>query len=136
MRLIHTGTLTFTEFFDDSIPPYAVLSHRWSNTEVSFEDFPVARARNGTEFQKIARCCALAQHRRQDWVWIDTCCIDKRSSAEISEAINSMWGWYLDSRECYVCLNDVEVGGSASELGEFEAVGDWGEEEGEMFRWV
>lgn len=40
-------------------------------------------------------------------VWIDTCCIDKSSSAELSEAINSMYEWYLRSRMCFVYLSDV-----------------------------
>ncbi|KAI6002305.1 hypothetical protein F5J12DRAFT_906395 [Pisolithus orientalis] len=40
------------------------------------------------------------------WLWIDTCCIDKRSSAELSEAINSMYRWYRNSQMCYVYLND------------------------------
>lgn len=39
--------------------------------------------------------------------WIDTCCIDKSSSAELSEAINSMFRWYQDARICYVYLPDV-----------------------------
>ncbi|KAI6128730.1 hypothetical protein EDD16DRAFT_1547849 [Pisolithus croceorrhizus] len=42
------------------------------------------------------------------WLWIDTCCIDKRSSAELSEAINSMYRWYRNSRVCYTYLHDVD----------------------------
>ncbi|KAI9657952.1 MAG: hypothetical protein M1821_002609 [Bathelium mastoideum] len=38
---------------------------------------------------------------------IDTCCIDKRSSAELSEAINSMYTWYQKAKICYVYLEDV-----------------------------
>ncbi|KAI6138370.1 hypothetical protein BKA82DRAFT_58501, partial [Pisolithus tinctorius] len=43
-----------------------------------------------------------------EWLWIDTCCIDKRSSSELSEAINSMFRWYRDAQVCYAYLNDVD----------------------------
>lgn len=39
---------------------------------------------------------------------MDTCCIDKKSSAELSEAINSMYGYYAESTHCYVYLEDIE----------------------------
>lgn len=45
-------------------------------------------------FSKIEGCCRQAILAGYDWVWIDTCCIDKSSAAEISEAINSMYGWF------------------------------------------
>ena len=41
--------------------------------------------------------------------WIDTCCIDKSSSAELSEAINSMYTWYEVAQVCYAYLEDVLV---------------------------
>ena len=37
----------------------------------------------------------------------DLCCIDKTSSAELSEAINSMYRWYQESGVCYAYLADV-----------------------------
>ena len=42
-----------------------------------------------------------------DYIWIDTCCIDKTSSAELSEALNSMYRWYQEAEECYAYLADV-----------------------------
>ncbi len=62
----------------------------------------------GSGMAKIEKFCQLAAARRFDWAWIDTCCIDKRSSAELSEAINAMFKWYKHSEECYVYLSDVE----------------------------
>jgi hypothetical protein len=41
-----------------------------------------------------------------EYVWVDTCCIDKTSSAELSEAINSMFSWYQKADVCYVYLSD------------------------------
>ncbi|EIW51976.1 uncharacterized protein TRAVEDRAFT_86572, partial [Trametes versicolor FP-101664 SS1] len=40
-------------------------------------------------------------------VWIDSCCIDKASSSELSEAINSMFEWYSEADVCYAYLADV-----------------------------
>lgn len=57
---------------------------------------------------KVKRCCELAHVQGYDYVWIDTCCIDKSSSAELSEAINSMFTYYERSAVCYVFLDDVD----------------------------
>lgn len=45
--------------------------------------------------------------RGHEWIWIDTCCMNKKSSAELSEAINSMFQWYANAEECYTYLSDV-----------------------------
>ncbi|KAI0676567.1 hypothetical protein C8Q78DRAFT_998370 [Trametes maxima] len=52
-------------------------------------------------------CCEIAERAGYEWVWLDTCCIDKTSSAELSEAINSMFFWYLSADICYAYLFDV-----------------------------
>ena len=114
MRLLHTKTLQFEEFFDANIPSYAILSHRWGDNEVAFKDMRKGRAPQGSGLAKIENFCKLAAARGLDWAWIDTCCIDKRSSAELSEAINAMYKWYKCSYECYVHLSDVEY--SSDEL--------------------
>ncbi|KAI0839112.1 HET-domain-containing protein [Hypoxylon sp. FL0890] len=126
MRLLNTRNGDMVEFFDESIPSkYAVLSHRWGDDEVSYHDWlarslrPELRDRRG--FQKIQRCCEQAIKDDIDWVWIDTCCIDKTSSQELSEAINSMFRWYRRSTVCYAYLYDYD--GSeldAERLGECE----------------
>lgn len=48
-------------------------------------------------------CCRRCLY----FIWIDTCCIDKSSSAELSEAINSMWTWCQNGMVCYANLPDV-----------------------------
>jgi hypothetical protein len=97
------------EFFTD-IPPYAILSHRWGkpNDEVSFND--LERGLNASHkpgYRKLRRFCELAFQAGLEFAWIDTCCIDKKSSAELSEAINSMFEWYSNSVLCYAYLDDV-----------------------------
>jgi len=116
MRLLKTGpyvpgleVLESKEFSGKNIPSYAILSHTWgeSSDEVLFADI-----QNGTSTQKRASSkllSALKQARNDGhgWLWIDTCCIDKDSSAELSEAINSMYAWYHNATKCYAYLSDV-----------------------------
>ena len=113
MRLINTETLLFEEFHRD-IPPYAILSHRWEEEEVAFADYPAqlaVHASGGTRkkgFTKIELCARQARLDGLPYCWADTCCIDKSSSAELTEAINSMYAWYRDSAVCYIYLSDVD----------------------------
>jgi hypothetical protein len=58
-------------------------------------------------FRKIQNCCTQAIKVRYEYVWIDTCCIDKKNNAEVSEAINSMYRWYEEAGICYAYLHDV-----------------------------
>lgn len=106
MRLIHTPTLQLREFVTE-IPDYVILSHTWGDEEVSFDDFNQPHAQNLAGFEKVRQCCAQAVQDGFEYAWIDTCCIDKRSSAELSEAINSMWKWYWRASICYAFLSDV-----------------------------
>lgn len=57
--------------------------------------------------QKVVPSCRKALEHGLPYVWIDTCCIDKSSSAELQEAVNSMFKWYLHSSMCFVYLDDV-----------------------------
>ena len=66
-------------------------------------------ARSTRGFPKILRCCSMALSEGHKYVWIDTCCINKTSSAELSEAINSMYRWYANAAVCYAYLADVSV---------------------------
>jgi hypothetical protein len=98
------------EEFSTDIPPYAILSHRWGrpNDEVSFNDLDRGLdVSHKPGYRKLRRCCELVFQAGLKFAWIDTCCIDKRSSAELSEAINSMFKWYSNSALCYAYLDDV-----------------------------
>jgi hypothetical protein len=105
MRLLNAKTKRLEEFFEKGIPPYAILSHTWGKDEVLFTDITKGRYNNDSD--KIEGCCKEALGSGFDYVWIDTCCIDKRSSAELSEAINSMFDWYGRAVACYAYLADV-----------------------------
>lgn len=109
MRLINTTTLQLVEFYGQEIPgKYAILSHKWETEEVSFQEwqrFEVASEKRG--FTKIKAACDQAARHGMRYLWIDTNCIDKSSSAELSEAINSMFEWYSRAIVCYTYLVDV-----------------------------
>ena len=91
--------------------PYAILSHRWGedHEEVSFKDVMEHTYRHKRGYAKIRGCGKQAKSDNHQLFWIDTCCIDKSSSAELSESINSMWRWYCNSQVCYVYLDDVRA---------------------------
>ncbi|KIM62504.1 hypothetical protein SCLCIDRAFT_60203, partial [Scleroderma citrinum Foug A] len=119
MRLINVKA--FVLEFRDEDTAYAILSHRWiehegETTEVNYEEMitlakmekdeqDAVRQRLG--YQKILNTCEQAKRDKFEWLWVDTCCIDKGSSAELSEAINSMYRWYENARVCYAYLHDV-----------------------------
>ena len=110
MHLLSVTTLTLHSFIGEAIPPYAILSHVWGPEEVSYVLMAKPKHSSAAKllagFSKIEMCCKQAQRDGHQWVWVDTCCIDKRSSAELSEAINSMFLWYRRAACCYVCLFD------------------------------
>ncbi|KAF6811820.1 het domain protein [Colletotrichum plurivorum] len=107
MRLLNTSSLELREFLDSDIPGYAILSHTWESEEVTLKDLSDPHSQTKKGFSKIRACCAQARKDEHEWVWIDTCCIDKTSSAELSEAINSMFLWYKKAKACYVYLSDL-----------------------------
>jgi hypothetical protein len=117
MRLLNTSTLQFSWFFD--LPPYAALSHTWSDEEVSFEDMHNLddKVTQKKGFAKLLACSSLAKHDGLQYLWIDTCCIDKTSSAELAEAINSLFKWYEGASICYVYLPDVKAPKSKLDFG-------------------
>ncbi|KAI1766651.1 HET-domain-containing protein [Hypoxylon sp. FL1150] len=109
MRLINTSTLLFEEFIGRNIPEYAILSHTWDVDELSFKDMgdPEYIKKKKKGHLKIRWTCDIAWESQIAYAWIDTCCIDKSSSAELTEAINSMYRWYERARICYVYLSDL-----------------------------
>ncbi|KAF4876731.1 Vegetative incompatibility protein HET-E-1 [Colletotrichum siamense] len=116
MRLIDTRNLRVKEYFNSKRPKYAILSHTWrGEEEVSLQEWmkweggdpnQKAQIEAKSGFKKITSACRLALQDGHRYIWIDTNCIDKKSSAELSEAINSMFSWYRASEICYAYLED------------------------------
>jgi hypothetical protein len=113
MRLLHSNTLgrlILTDFRGKPIPPYAILSHRWSDSETLIEDIPNGNYKEKREgYQKLRFCAKQAARDGLQYFWIDTCCIDRWDKDERSKAINSMFQWYRNAARCYVFLSDVLV---------------------------
>ena len=127
MRLINAYSLDIREFHEGSVPRYAILSHTWSEPEdeVTFHDMAMLRQSVSTGLHesgtysteteikqkpglaKILFACRQAIEDGLEWAWVDTCCIDKTSSAELDESIMSMYRWYEQSTQCYAYLSDV-----------------------------
>jgi hypothetical protein len=109
MWLLDTFSLTL-KFFNDplAVGGYAILSHTWGEEEVTFQDMAnpaAAAAKKG--WAKIKATCEIARRDHNlFYAWVDTCCIDKSSSAELSEAINSMFSWYKEADLCIAYLED------------------------------
>jgi hypothetical protein len=129
MWLINTSTLLSLELYSsDGIPPYAILSHTWGDDEVSFQEFTQAsETKNGrittkAGYRKIVATCELALKDGYCYAWVDTCCIDKTSSAELTEAISSMFGWYRQSQVCYAYMSDfmLDTVDGSSQQDQFE----------------
>ncbi|KAK1498081.1 HET domain-containing protein [Colletotrichum cuscutae] len=111
MWLVNTKTLALESFAEPSEVDYAILSYTWESGEVSFQEMSSTAVASTTKskagFDKVAKTCEIAQEKGLGYAWIDTCCIEKSSSAELSEAINSMFRWYQKAKVCLVFLSDL-----------------------------
>ncbi|KAF4451313.1 HET-domain-containing protein [Fusarium austroafricanum] len=107
MWLINARTLHIKNFVGVNVPKYAILSHTWEDGEVTFQDFLALSHQNKTGYAKISGACMRTIRDGLEYIWVDTCCIDKSSSTELSEAINSMFDWYQRASICYAYLSDV-----------------------------
>ena len=81
MRLLHfdaLGRLILTDFRGKPIPPYAILSHRWVDSEILIEDIFNGNYKKKEEgYQKLRFCAEQAAQDGLQYFWIDTCCIDR-----------------------------------------------------------
>lgn len=120
MRLLHTTTQKLVEKTPEELRKdnirYAILSHTWGPNEVVYDDIVrgTERTKNPNSLIKVQGACQQACSNGYDYIWIDTCCIDKSSSAELSEAINSMYTWYEMAEVCYAFIEDFNSESLAS----------------------
>ncbi|THV02046.1 hypothetical protein K435DRAFT_817894 [Dendrothele bispora CBS 962.96] len=102
--LARRSTIKLVDFHDatdiDTIPPYAILSHRWiEGQEVSFHALK-------SGYRKILQACFKARVDKIDYIWVDTCCIDKSDHGEVVRNIKSMYAYYENAQVCYAYLSD------------------------------
>ncbi|ROW04542.1 hypothetical protein VMCG_05120 [Cytospora schulzeri] len=111
MWLIDTSSLKLKEILELQDCKYAILSHTWEEDEVNFQEMKaeprLTSLLTKAGYLKIKKTCEVAREKGYDYAWVDTCCIDKESSAALSEAINSMYSWYKESSICLAYLSDL-----------------------------
>lgn len=88
---------------------YAIASHRWGRDEPTFQQMLQGEEHSAGEppagIRKLLGFCKVAATEYKcSYAWSDTCCINQQSSAELEEAIRSMYRWYADSDICIVYL--------------------------------
>ncbi|PPJ51655.1 hypothetical protein CBER1_08787 [Cercospora berteroae] len=118
MRLLNVQTRTFEQFYADA-PAYAIASHRWAAAaETSYQDVQKHRNTEKAGYKKLEGFVQYVKAHVPDveWLWIDTCCIDQKDSAELSEAVNSMFKWYQKAVVCLAYLADVSSTGDEDEF--------------------
>lgn len=127
MYLLEASSIRLFAFTPNETPPYAILSHTWGavSDEVLFADLQCQTAEKKALYSKVQHTCTQAIVDGWEYVWIDTCCIDKSSSAELSEAINSMYLWYKKAKVCYAYLSDLTVDTSATQFESAFAGSKW-----------
>ncbi|RPD75562.1 hypothetical protein L226DRAFT_612584 [Lentinus tigrinus ALCF2SS1-7] len=127
MWLLDTWAIDLLWVSDATEERYAILSHVWENDigEDTFQDVQRIRKdirnemfrggdrnsssyRNDQRFRKKTRdFCAFAHAQGHRYVWMDTCCINRSNTAELSDSINAMYEWYAQADVCYVYMWDV-----------------------------
>jgi hypothetical protein len=110
LKRLPAGDFELISFNNDDPPPYAILSHTWTEgEEVTYNELVAGTGKGKTDYDKIRFCGERAAADSLEYFWVDTCCIDKSTSNELSTAINSMFRWYQRASKCYVHLSDVQI---------------------------
>jgi tetratricopeptide (TPR) repeat protein len=124
MRLLEMkaqGEFSLVEVATHNTLSYAILSHTWTDQEVTYQDLVSGAGKSKSGYGKIRFCGEKAAKDGLRYFWVDTCCIDKSNPAELSTAINSMFRWYRSANECYVYLADVSTPSDEADQSRWEA---------------
>jgi hypothetical protein len=79
MRLLHTKKVQLQDFRPREVPNFAILSHTWGEEEVTLQDIKTKEATKLLGYEKVTKACSVAAADGFDYIWIDTCCIDKQA---------------------------------------------------------
>jgi hypothetical protein len=132
MRLLNVEILKLSYFAEQDRPPYVVASHRRAVGETTLKD---VRDHTNTNSVGCVKVTSFANFIRKHlslikWLWMNTCCINKDSDAELTESTNSMFEWYRDAELCFAYLSDVDPDGDSDSLGKSERFkGGWTRQE-------
>jgi hypothetical protein len=115
IRLLHCKTFQLREFRGDEVPPYVTLSQTWCPGEVLYEDLAVRDTKipwpptHKEGWPRIQNSCTLALKDGYEFIWIETCCVDKTNSAERTEEMNSCYKWFQRCAVSYTYLVDFNI---------------------------
>ena len=97
-----------------------MFSHTWEGKEPTFLDVNrvglVNELGKSSLNDKLRRFCKAIHKDGYQWAWSDTCCIDKSTSAILSQSLISMYTWYTEAVETLVYLADVLSKSELSDL--------------------
>jgi hypothetical protein len=94
MRLLKIkapGEFSLVQVATHDTLPYAILSHTWTDQEVTYQDLISSSRKIKSGYEKIKFCREQATRHGLKYFWVDTCCINKSDPAELLEAINSIF---------------------------------------------
>jgi hypothetical protein len=110
LERLSSGDFKLVSFNDENPPPYAILSHTWTeDQEVTYNELVAGTGKDKTGYDKIRFCGGRVAGDSLQYFWVDTYCIDRSTSHELSTAVNSMFCWYQRASKCYIYLSDVVV---------------------------
>jgi tetratricopeptide (TPR) repeat protein len=109
LKRLPNGDFALESFDDENFPPYAILSHTWTEDEVTYDELLAGTGKHKAGYAKICFCGERGAQDNLQYFWVDTCCINKSIPQELQTAINSMFRWYQRATKCYVYLSDVQV---------------------------
>ncbi|PQE27903.1 hypothetical protein CJF30_00009096 [Rutstroemia sp. NJR-2017a BBW] len=109
LKRLPNGAFELNSFDDGNFPPYAILSHTWTEDEVTYDELLAGTGKHKAGYAKICFSGERAAQDNLQYFWVDTCCINKSIPQELQTAINSMFRWYQHATKCYVYLSDVQI---------------------------
>lgn len=130
MRLLNIKTMQVVSFPNrqiSDIPDYAILSHRWGPEEVTFHEMQnkPTGIYDKKGYEKIRKCCEIASSTGFEFIWIDTCCIDKTNKLELTSTLASMFQYYRNSQVCYTYMADVSSSDNPYDAGSDFRTSTW-----------
>jgi hypothetical protein len=95
LQRLQDGAFELTLVNNEHPPPYAILSHTWTEgQEVTHNEIVTGGGKKKTGYDKLRFCAEQAATDGYQYFWIDTCCINKADSVKLSIVINSIYCWY------------------------------------------
>jgi hypothetical protein len=119
MQFLATDSLHRVSFADRPPIEYAILSYTWTQPpeELTHADAGrIARARltggdwpgcHTAGYRRVVQGCHQARALGIRYLWVDSLCVDRSSSAEVAESVTASFRLLWDAAVCIVHLSDL-----------------------------